>query len=122
MKAGKSARLRQSERTLTETRAIVWERAGGICEFCGDKRADEVHHRRNRAMGGSSDPDIHAVSSLLALCRDCHRAVGDFPRGAEALGLLVPHGEAEPRDVPVQYRGRRVLLNDDGGIRPVAAA
>lgn len=47
----------------------------------------EVHHKRNRGMGGSADPEIHALDNLLTLCRFAHRWVTEHPREAKELGL-----------------------------------
>jgi hypothetical protein len=37
-------------------------------------------------MGGSRDPEIHAESNLLTLCRDCHRKVHQGPWALEHSG------------------------------------
>jgi len=54
-------------------RRMVMTRAGGVCERCGDRLADEIHHTR-----GLEDNRLEA---LLAVCRPCHRAVERERRG-----------------------------------------
>lgn len=47
----------------------------------------EVHHLRNRGMGGSSDPEIHALANLMLLCQKHHRWVTEHPEDAKLMGL-----------------------------------
>lgn len=47
----------------------------------------EIHHKRNRGMGGSLDPAIHDAENLLALCSFHNGWVEDNPRHARELGL-----------------------------------
>jgi len=44
-------------------REVVWKRADGCCEFCGNPGRD-VHHVRYRSVTWESD--------VLLLCRRCH--------------------------------------------------
>ncbi len=53
------------------------------CEICGITRNLDRHHIKFRGMGGSRDPEIHAESNLLTLCRDCHRKVHQGPWALE---------------------------------------
>lgn len=54
-----------------------------------------VHHRKLRGMGGTSDPEIHALDNLAVLCggptgRDGHHGhVHDNPAESYESGLLV---------------------------------
>jgi hypothetical protein len=50
-----------------KTRRMVMARASGVCERCGNRLADEIHHTR-----GLED---NRIESLLAVCRSCHRAL-----------------------------------------------
>jgi 5-methylcytosine-specific restriction endonuclease McrA len=52
-------------RRWMKIRRSVMARAGGICEECGERLADEVHH---------VDGDLrnNALVNLRALCRPCH--------------------------------------------------
>lgn len=51
-------------------RGLVFERAGGRCEFCKGDEPTDMHH----ALGRVKQPQ--AVSNCLALCRSCHEAMG----------------------------------------------
>ena len=75
------------------------------------------HHRRNRGMGGSTLPDVHALSGLLLACTACNNALEAATEPAwYAAGWKVRHGVREPRDIPVLYPdGRLYRLDDDGG-------
>jgi hypothetical protein len=52
-------------------RPIVRERSGEICEICGQKRAAEMHHRRNRSQAGQWEP-----SNILHICLEDHVWIG----------------------------------------------
>lgn len=52
----------------------------------------EVHHLLARGMGGTSDPSIHDLENLVALCKAAHMWVTEHPREAEELGLYRRHG------------------------------
>lgn len=63
------------------------ERAGGVCEDCGDDDRLEAHHVIPRALGGS-----HDLENLRLLCWECHQGKG-WARNHAALidaGLVVP--------------------------------
>lgn len=59
----------------------VFRRAGGRCEACRHRRAQDIHHVIKRSQGGDDNPE----ANLIALCRPCHRRT-DF---AYAAGRLV---------------------------------
>jgi hypothetical protein len=48
-----------------------------------------VHHKRLRAMGGTTDPSIHDLDNLATLCDSHHREVHAHPRRAYDCGLLI---------------------------------
>ncbi len=56
----------------------VLVRAGWRCENpdCanppGDWRGVQVHHKKHKGMGGSSDPAVHSLDNLVVLCARCH--------------------------------------------------
>lgn len=105
-----------SRREFVDARQVIYERDGYRCVVCGEQ-GQEVHHRRNRGMGGATrDLAAHAYSRLVLLCRVCHKRVGDEPEWARRVGLWVPHGVADLATVPLLYRGVWVLLDDEGGI------
>jgi hypothetical protein len=47
-------------------RGLVLERAKGVCEGCGDKSAEEVHHLTYCHMGDEF------LFELVAVCKACH--------------------------------------------------
>jgi hypothetical protein len=96
-----------------EVRGLVKARARGLCEHCGAPGTD-IHHRRPRAMGGTSDPAANLPSNLVLLCRSSHRILEEQRWSAHLLGWLVRQG-ADPAQVPVRMAGRWVLLDDAGG-------
>jgi 5-methylcytosine-specific restriction protein A len=112
-----SAKLVKSREALTATRALTYTREQGSCARCSVGRADELHHRLPRGMGGSSaNPDAHALSRTVWICRDCHRDIESNRTQALAQGWLIARGVDHPSVVPLWYRGRWVLLDDDGGV------
>jgi len=38
-----------------------------LCEGCGTKRAQDVHHLVTRSHGGKDE-----IENLIGVCRDCH--------------------------------------------------
>lgn len=100
-------------------RKIVRERPGGRCEHCG--RADgpmDIHHRRPRAMGGTTDPATNLPSNLVLLDRPCHEWLESHRAEALRAGFLVPQG-VDPTTVPVFIAGGWVWLTEDGYYREV---
>jgi hypothetical protein len=67
-----------------ETRALVWQRAQGRCEYCRVHQDDfdfftfHVEHIIPRQHGGSDDPE-----NLCLSCRECN-----FAKGTNLTGLL----------------------------------
>jgi 5-methylcytosine-specific restriction endonuclease McrA len=49
-----------------ERRRRVLERAGGVCEGCGERRAVHAHHLSYRRLGDEM------LWELVAVCYDCH--------------------------------------------------
>lgn len=98
----------------------VYARAGWCCELDGIAVGPvrgldhHLHHRRPRAVGGSSRRDTNYPSNLLLLCPPCHEGVES--RRAEALefGWLVPQS-CDPASVAVLiHRDRYVYLTPWG--------
>lgn len=101
-------------------RAIVKARSGGMCERCGLRAAETMHHRRFRSQGGPWTP-----SNILHLdgdgTRGCHGVLTNTNGQRaefEAAGWIVP-SYADWREVPVLRFGEFVILLDDGGFEPV---
>ena len=102
-------------------KARVMARSGGYCELCGGHVGDhgEYHHRRNRGAGGSRDPRLGQASNCALLHPACHQWVTDHTSEARDIGMYVSKFGTPPAEVPVFRYGRWVLLDDEGGIRPV---
>lgn len=92
-----------------EGRRIVYERSSHVCEVCGERRATEWHHRRNRSQGGTWDP-----SNGLHVCSGCHHRITVNPAEAHEEGWTVKSWESW-RDKPVKTWQGYVRLDDDGG-------
>ena len=57
-------------------RRTVLTRSEGLCERCAAWLANtpaDIHHRRPRRMGGTTNPEIHQPANLVVVCRTCHR-------------------------------------------------
>lgn len=104
---------------------ILLARSGGLCELDSCGPIEVYHHRAPRGRGGSSLAWIGKAANGLALSNRCHDvAEGRLPDSSRvtsyANGWLVRrNGDKQSADVPVLYRGRWVLLGDDGSVRPV---
>jgi hypothetical protein len=99
------------------TRKLLAARSGGWCERCGIAPAQSVHHRLKRSQGGP-----WSASNCVHVCGDgvrfCHGFAELNPDAAGDEGLhLRPW--MSPADSRFLYRGRWVLLNDDGTVSPV---
>jgi 5-methylcytosine-specific restriction endonuclease McrA len=92
---------------------MVLRRADGMCERCGRGGPEQIHHRKPRGAGGTSDPHINSPSNLLALCSECHREVERNRTVAYEQGWLV-HRKANPALTPVwlAFRGFSLLTSD----------
>ncbi|MFC3985486.1 HNH endonuclease [Streptosporangium jomthongense] len=92
-------------------RHTVRERDRNTCVVCGvivTGRPASIHHRRNRGMGGSSDPRINDVTNLVIACGDgtsgCHGILTNRPWeiDAEKHGWIIGRNSvADPALVPV---------------------
>lgn len=49
-------------------RELVMERSGGVCESCGQRRAEHVHHRKYPEVFG-----LEPLWDLAAVCVPCHK-------------------------------------------------
>lgn len=113
-----SPRRRTAPRVAThaewdEFTMLLWARARGLCERCGDRAPTERHHRKRRRDGGDR------LANLLFLCTPCHGEITDQPESvtrARALGYIVPAlGVSDVETYPVlQWGTTWVLLDDDG--------
>jgi 5-methylcytosine-specific restriction endonuclease McrA len=92
------------------------ERANHCCERCGRPRPEQIHHRKPRGAGGTSDPKINVLSNLLVLCSACHVEVESDRAVAYEQGWLVRRN-ADPAKTRVwlAFRGFS-WLSDDGAV------
>lgn len=113
---------------VRQTRRIVFDRSGGLCEVSGlpiEWESFDLHHRRNKGMGGTSRPDRDEPQNLLALDPQVHNGGPASVHGrrpwSERRGYLVPKHEDRPEDWPVWLHGRGWVLLTVGGRRlPIA--
>lgn len=87
---------------------LVINRALMACERCGaavSQGGCQVHHRKPRGSGGSSDPEINSPANLLLLCPTCHLQVERDRSVAYEQGWLVRR-EHDPEKTPVWLAGR----------------
>lgn len=104
-------------------RAAVYAREDDRCAICGvalHQGFRSVQHRQTGQYGGSRDGGRHRMSRLIAVCgvgggSGCHGRADGAPERYDA-GWLVRHGDVDPADVPVLYRGRWVLLGNGGEV------
>lgn len=110
-------------------RETLLERCDGRCEVSGqplDPHTFDVHHRRNKGMGGTSRPDVHDLDNLLALAPFVHNLSPDSVHGNPAWsrprGYLLRKDTERPGDYPVLLLGRTwVLLGKSGRYHPLPA-
>ena len=103
-------------------KAPLLERSGGICEIgtsaCGHIATDVCHRRGEKSGGrhGEAAELNDRLSNVLHGCRLCHRLATDYPKTALLNGWrLLEH--ADPLAERVNYRGRWVFLDNEGGVR-----
>lgn len=78
-----SDRRRRRDAVYPERRNDVYERSGGICEHCGVRPCEQVHH-----IEGRGGPDPHRLSNLIGLCAGCHEHAHRNPAWAREVGLM----------------------------------
>lgn len=97
-----------------KTRAALRVRAHDTCERCGERFANNAHHRKNRSQSGRDE-----LSNLLLLCGSgctgCHGYVTEHPADSYEHGWSV-RSTADPALIPVLYRGRWVHLHNSGAV------
>ena len=98
------------------TRRLILDRSGGVCERCGVRPVEALHHRRPRGMSGSRRADTNTPANCLASCNECHLYIESNRTEALEMGWLVRQGH-DPEHVPVMYRGMGLVqLHPDGAI------
>lgn len=103
------------EKVETRSRGKCEARIPGVCQG----QAREFQHRLAKAHMGP-----WTASNGLAVCGHgnldgCHGYIHQHPTEAVANGWTVKSG-GDPSLEPVLYRGRRVLLDNNGDTTPVA--
>lgn len=103
---------------------LVRARDADTCWRCGAQGQHDVHHRRGRQSGGTSDPRIEfGLANLILLDRECHQWVETHPRTAVKTGLRLTT-EHPPHSAPLKLhpndswwllttRGTRVRIDHD---------
>lgn len=93
-------------------RAVVLERAGGLCECCGktlEGYPTHCHHRERR--NGRN----HTPYNLVVLRSICHvimpESVHQRPTWAKSRGLIVPTG-MDPATTPLWLPSGKLVLLD----------
>ena len=98
-------------------RQLLRQRSNDLCERCGQKYGTNAHHRKNRSQGGAD-----TLSNLLWLCGSgttgCHGYITEHPRDSYNHGWSVL-SHHNPADIPVEYRGTWMWLDDSGNLQPV---
>lgn len=70
----------------------VFAKHDGLATYVARPSVD-IHELKRRSQGGS----ILDESNLMAVCRPCHRRIGDYPALAFELGLSI-HGWEKDTD------------------------
>lgn len=117
----KAQQLTAKVRAMVHARSTVGDKR--MCEVCGTREAQQIHHRTGRQMGGSRQPWINLPGNLLDVCYDpCHEKITRPKPGMtdryRSLGWLVRRGITRPSEIPVYMWHDSVLgwwlLEDDG--------
>lgn len=102
--------------TRVVVNAEVRRRDGHACYGCASVgSSNDVHHRKPRGAGGTSDPAReYGMENLITLCRTCHDHAETNRNEARDLGRIV-HSAADPASIPVvDRRGTAWTLTADG--------
>jgi 5-methylcytosine-specific restriction protein A len=97
-------------------RQQVIERDHGLCARCRFQ-GNQIHHRRPRGLGGSTDPMINNVANLIFVCSPCHLAIELHRERSYAQGWLLKHTPELPSEVALLDRtGRLFFLTEEGDV------
>lgn len=101
-----------------KVRNLIRARAKDRCEVCGSLALyHQIHHRRPRGMGGSSDEACGTAANGIWVHPSCHNRIESNREQAILKGWLVPQGK-NPAEVPFKKYNQWVLLLEDGTMRP----
>ena len=97
----------------TKVRKVVAAR-DVYCVRCS-REATDVHHRKVKGIGGTSDEEVaFGLANLILLCRACHAYVHQNPAEAYETGYLV-HSWDDPEMTGVITKTWRILtFRSDG--------
>lgn len=86
---------------------------GGMCEYCGEKPGEEVHHKIFLRPENIGDQTVTLDPSNFAyICAECHK------RAHNAARLLaLRNAQLRDRKTPMQHHG--YYFDEAGGIQPV---
>jgi 5-methylcytosine-specific restriction enzyme A len=101
------------------TRRLIRLRAQGRCEVCGQviQREGQIHHRRPRGMGGTSNRAIESPANGLYLHHSCHHRIEMNREKARLLGHLLRPG-ARAEDTKVYLWNGWFILDGEGAAHP----
>jgi len=71
-----------AENRLYSLRAKRFKDEHPVCEVCGVRRTNDVHHKEKRGKNTMRE------DTWLAVCRRCHREIHNNPSAARAAGWL----------------------------------
>lgn len=105
---------RRPHQVTAELRDVVFSRAGGCCELCGERLQPgwEWHHRKRRSQGGKDD-----ASNGVALHPLCHKRIHGHVAWAESVGFLVRSTSSPGRTRIALHGTTWVRLTGDGSYR-----
>jgi hypothetical protein len=90
-------------------RRLVLARDGNLCLYCLGP-AEHVHHRKLKALGGTSRPEVqYGLDNLVSICFVHHRYVHEHPAESYLTGFLV-HNWDNPEDIPLLVKPGSVFL------------
>lgn len=94
-------------------RRVVLSRDDHRCVRCG-REACDVHHRRSKGMGGTSNEEVaFGLANLISLCRGCHSFTHTHPAESYEHGLLV-HSWDDPEVIGITTKFGVLKIRSDG--------
>lgn len=85
----------------------------GCCVRCRGESVD-VHHRKLKGLGGTSDDEVaYGTANLITLCRTCHTYVHGNPTESYKTGYLV-HSWDDPELIGVITSRGIFTFSSDG--------
>jgi 5-methylcytosine-specific restriction endonuclease McrA len=91
------------------------ERTNGLCQKCW-RPGSQLHHRKPRGAGGTSDPTINALPNLVWLCLACHAHIEQHRLASYETGWLVRRNANPAEQYLIDNLGRMLMLLPDGSV------